>query len=380
MGDVRTWPAAAVVSSCEYPNGLAAIRSLGRRGIDVVAVDDDRRAIGMNSRYARPVLAPSPMQDERGFVSSLRELGETFDRPAVFYATSDPVLRAVAENEHVLGEHYLFPFPGWNVLGPIQDKWVQVRVAEEAGIPVPRTSNAPTAEFGFPVVVKPEMPFPFRLSYPGVHAYFCRDLDETESAFARCADFRPMVQEFIPGGDDVLYTFGTYVDPDGEALGLFSGRKLRQSPPLVGSCRVAEAVWVDEVVEQGLALVHALGYYGICQVEFKLDRRDGRFKLIEVNTRPWGFHGLTPACGVDLVRIAYDDLTGRKPSPARMTGDGKRWAITLLGSTRPAPQRPPYVDAIFATDDVRPFVADIRHQARMLRRRLRHFLRSGRWN
>jgi predicted ATP-grasp superfamily ATP-dependent carboligase len=366
----REWPATAVVTSCEYPNGLAAIRSLGRRGIEVVAVDDDRRAVGMNSRYARPVLAPSPMYDEAGFIEALVELGDGFDHPAVLFATSDPVLRAVAENSAALGDRYVYPFPAWDRLGPTQDKWVQVRKAEEAGIPVPRTTGEPTSEFGFPVVVKPDTPFPFRLRYPGVHAYLCGDRREAEAAFARCADFNPLVQEYIPGGDDLLYTFGTYVAEDGEALGLFSGRKLRQTPPLVGSCRVAEAVWVDEVVEQGLALVHALDYHGICQVEFKLDRRDGRFKLIEVNTRPWGWHGLTGACGVDLVRLAYDDLTGSRPPATRMTNEGKRWAITLLGSTLPAPQWPPYVDAIFVQDDFGPAVADLRHQARALRRRV----------
>jgi predicted ATP-grasp superfamily ATP-dependent carboligase len=379
MSSVRTWPATAVVSSCEYPNGLATIRSLGRRGIDVVAVDDDRRAVGMNSRYARIVLAPSPNrpENEDAFIASLLELGNGFDSPAVFFATSDPVLSVVARNRDVLGGRFVYPFPAWDTLGPTQDKWVQVRTAEAAGIPVPRTAAEPTAELGFPVVVKPETPFPFRLRYPGVHAYLCRNLGETEVAFDRCADFHPLVQEYIPGGDDALYTFGTYVAADGEALGLFSGRKLRQTPPLVGSCRVAEAVWVDDVVEQGLALVHALGYYGICQVEFKLDRRDGRFKLIEANTRPWGWHGLTGACGVDLVRLAYDDLTGTRPPPTRMSNQRKRWAITLLGSTRPAPQRPPYVDGIFATDDLRPFVADLRHQARMGVRRLRNLFASS---
>src|SRR3954470_11598404 len=215
MGDVRRWPAPAVVTSCEYPNGLAAIRSLGRRGIDVVAVDDDRRAIGMRSRYVRPVLAPSPMRDVRGFITSLVELGDTFDSPPVFFATSDPVLRAVAENRDVLGDRYLYTFPAWDTLGPTQDKWFQLRTARAVGVPVPRTTTTATTEFGFPVVVKPEMPFPFRLRYPGVHAYFCRNLAETEAALERCADFRPMVQEYIPGGDDGLNTFGTYIAADG---------------------------------------------------------------------------------------------------------------------------------------------------------------------
>src|SRR5207247_5948621 len=57
---------------------------------------------------------------------------------------------------------------------------------------------------------------------------------------------------------------------------LFCGRKLRQTPPGVGTCRVGEAVWVEEVVEQGLRLLRELEHTGLSQVEFKRDPRDGR--------------------------------------------------------------------------------------------------------
>ena len=40
--------------------------------------------------------------------------------------------------------------------------------------------------------------------------------------------------------------------------------------------------------------------------------------------------------------------------PVSMNGRQRRWAITLLPGEWPAPQRPPYVDAVFARDDVRP--------------------------
>ena len=61
-----------------------------------------------------------------------------------------------------------------------------------------------------------------------------------------------MVQESIPGGDEELYTVGSYIAADGAVLGLFSGRKLRQSPPGIGTCRVGEAVWVQEIVDAAL--------------------------------------------------------------------------------------------------------------------------------
>ena len=193
----------------------------------------------------------------------------------------------------------------------------------------------------------------FRRAF-GRQSFRCETRAELDDAFERARPYDPLVQELIPGGDDELYSLGSYVAEDGEALGLFSGRKLRQTPPGVGTCRVGEAVWVEEVVEQGLALLRALGFHGLSQVEFKRDPRDGVYKLMEVNPRLWQWHGLAAACGVDLPRIAYWDLLGARLPAARQNGASKRWAITLMGRTRPALVRPPYVEAVFAPDDPGP--------------------------
>jgi hypothetical protein len=89
---------------------------------------------------------------------------------------------------------------------------------------------------------------------------------------------------------------------------------------------------------------------------------------MEINPRLFQWHGLAAACGVDLPRLAYADLLGRPSAPATMNGGGKRWAITFLAGERPAIQRPPYVDAVFARDDLRPATA---YAARVVRSLLR---------
>ena len=111
---------------------------------------------------------------------------------------------------------------------------------------------------------------------------------------------------------------------------------------------------MQEVVDAGLRLLAAVGYHGLSQVEFKRDPRDGRFKLMEINPRLFQWHGLAAACGVDLPRLAYQDLLGLESAPASMNGRRRRWAITFLAGESPALQRPPYVDAVFAHDDLRP--------------------------
>jgi D-aspartate ligase len=357
----------AVVADAGWVNGLAAIRSLGRAGAPVIAVDHRRGALGFHSRFADARLCPDPVADERAYVGFLRALGDELDAPAPVFPTHDEHLNAIARGREELGDRFLYPFPAWDVLGPIQSKRRQVERASELGIPIPETRNEPTDELGYPVLVKPSDPTGFRRAFRR-QAFRCATRLELDEAFERARPYDPLVQELIPGGDDALYTLGSYLDREGEALAVFSGRKLRQTPPSVGTCRVGEAVWVDTVVEQGLALLRGLDFHGLSQVEFKRDPRDGRYKLIEVNPRLFQWHGLAAACGADLPRVAYFDLLGTPLPAARSNGASKRWAITLMRGTRPALVRPPYVDAILALDDPRPAVAQV---AGLVRRRRR---------
>jgi D-aspartate ligase len=346
----------ALVLDVAWVNGLAAIRSLGRAGIPVLAVDHRSSALGFRSRYARPVQAPDPGVDPEAFVERLAELGE----PGVLLPTHDPPLNAVARYRDRL-DGFLFPFPAWDVLERIQDKRGQLEAAAEVDVDVPQTrypksaAEARTAgdELGYPVLVKPAQPVGFKRRF-NRQAFYCETAAEVDRAYGDAEEFAPMVQELIPGGDDELYSLGSYLREDGEPLGLFSGRKILQVPPVVGTCRVGESVWVQEVVDAGLRLLRALRFHGISQVEFKRDSRDGRYKLMEVNPRLWQWHGLATACGVDLPLIAYRDLTGEHVAPASMNGELRRWAISLMPGERPAVPKGPYVDAVFARDDLKP--------------------------
>jgi len=341
----------AAVVDVGWVNGLAAIRSLGRAGIRVLAIDHRPSALGFRSKYAERLLSPDPFEDEHGFVNFIRALGEV-----VVFPTHDDSLNAIARYADDL--QVLTPFPAWDVLERVQSKRAQLEQAAASGIDIPALDPKT-----FPVIVKPERSVEFKRRFRR-QAFRCETPAELEEALAKTEEFGPIVQELIPGGDDALYTVGSYLDADGRALGVFCGRKLRQTPPGIGTCRVGEAVWVEEVVDDALRLLAAFEYHGVSQVEFKRDPRDGCFKLMEINARLWQWHGLASACGVDIPRIAYADLTGEAPSPARMNGNGKRWAITLLPGERPTPQRPPYVDAVFAFDDPKPALV---HLARVVR-------------
>ena len=154
----------------------------------------------------------------------------------------------------------------------------------------------------------------------------------------------------------------------GGVPGIFCGRKLLQAPAGVGTCRVGVAEWDDEAVDGARRLLHALGFHGISQVEYKRDPRDGTLRLMEVNARLWQWHSLAAACGVDLVQMAYRDAIG-EPVAARTSrgSDGRRWVALVrhvresrrerLGLRRTLfPLRPPFTEPVFSLHDPMPAV------------------------
>jgi len=358
--------APAVVCEVGWVNGLGAIRSLGRAGVPVVAVDHRDFAIGFRSSYAFPVHAPDPVADEDGFIAAMSELGDALGRSAPIFPTHDEHLNSLARHAGELGDRFRFPFPSWDVLEPLQSKRHQIDTAEGLGLAAPRTlhprsleeCHAAADEIGYPVLIKPSDNILFKRLYRR-QAFLCERREQLAEAYERAAPYEPMLQEFIPGGDELLWTLGAYLAADGEVLATFSGHKLRQTRENMGSARVGEARWDDEVVSAGLDLLKALRFHGIAQVEWKRDPRDGRLKLIEVNPRLWQWHSLTGACGADVTQAAYWDLVGDRRAPKATKECSKRWSISVMHGQSPALGRPPYVDGVIAVDDPKPALVNV---------------------
>ncbi len=367
LGDSSEAP--AIVLEVGWVNGLGAIQTLARAGVKVLALDHRPYAIGLRSRYALPLLCPDPYAAEERFAAFLSELAELLPAPTPIFATHDDGLASIARVLPNLDGKLLCPAPEVEKLDVLQRKSWQLARAVEANVDAPRTlypgsaseARRAAGELGFPLFVKPSEPIAFRKVYPRRRVFRCDSLTELEQAYAKAEPFAPMLQEVVPGDDDELYTVGSYLDAEGRALGVFCGRKLRQTPRSrklvprgVGSCRHGEALWLPELVEDSLRLLQVCDFNGVSQVEFKRDHRDGSFKLMEINPRLWMWHSLAAACGVNLAHIAYLDLTGRPPQPRTSEGRRKHWAIVLMRGERPVVPLPPFVEPVLQLRDPKP--------------------------
>jgi predicted ATP-grasp superfamily ATP-dependent carboligase len=330
----------AVIIGVSWANGLGLIRSLSEAGVPVVALDPDPRAIGLFSRsVAHALVCPDPGEEESAFLDFMERIARWLGKPGVLFLTRDQDVSTVSRNQAQLEPSYHIPFARWEVLGQIVDKRGQYAVALEAGIPLPVTrfpndeaeAIAAARAVPYPALVKPAYHAGFWEQF-GAKGFVANDAGEALAQVQRgvAHGYQMMIQEIIPGDADLLYTYGSYLNPEGEPLAQFTGRKLRQHPRMFGTCRLGECYPAPKVAELGLKLLRALGFWGISQVEFKLDPRDGHFKLMEVNARNYQWQHLATVCGANLAYAAYRDVLGQTVTPVSVP--------TLIGATSAASQ------------------------------------------
>ena len=129
-----------------------------------------------------------------------------------------------------------------------------------------------------------------------------------------------MLQEYIPGGMANTFIVDGFVDRHGEIRALHARRRVRMEPPRLANTCCDVTIPLEDVAASMPALrtlLAATRYRGIFMIEFKFDDRDGLFKIIELNARPFWLVGHVERAGVDLPWMSYLDAQGLDvPRPA----------------------------------------------------------------
>ena len=125
-----------------------------------------------------------------------------------------------------------------------------------------------------------------------------------------------MICEMVPGPDSLLSSFYTYLTPNGGELFKYTKRVIRRFPVNHGGACYHITDWLPETAELGEKFFKGIQFKGLGNIEFKLDKRDGQLKLIEVNPRITAAQELLVRSGLDIAFIIYSYLIGAE-MPAR---------------------------------------------------------------
>jgi predicted ATP-grasp superfamily ATP-dependent carboligase len=167
-------------------------------------------------------------------------------------------------------------------------------------------------ELVFPLMIKPRLSHEFEAIFGRKHVVV-EDYDELLAAYDRVSGSGTelLLMETVPGGDDCLCSYYTYLDENSRPLFHFTKRIIRRFPTGMGAACYHVTDRVPEIGELGNRLFEHVGLRGLANVEFKRDPRDGVYKLIECNARFTASNCLVSASGVRLAAFVYNRLVGR---------------------------------------------------------------------
>jgi predicted ATP-grasp superfamily ATP-dependent carboligase len=319
-----------------HHGGLGVIRSLGRLGVPVYGVHEDRLAPAASSRYLRGrfLWRPDPADTER-VLSGLARLSGIIGRPAVLIPTDDAGAIFLAEHGAALRSSFLFPDPPPDLPRRLAGKYSLSEVCREFGVASPQTalpeSLAQAREFaattGYPVIAK--LTTPWRASGGVRSTQVVADADELGRIYDACAraDAGLMLQEFVPGGRENDWFFHGYCDPNSDCRPAFTGVKVRSYPSSAGLTSLGRSAPNDELKAEITKLLSRLGYRGNLDLDIRLDARDGRYHLLDFNPRLGAqFRLFRDTAGTDVALAAYLDLTGQ-PIPDKAQVEGRTFMV-----------------------------------------------------
>jgi D-aspartate ligase len=374
-------PPGALVIGGDY-QGLGIARSLGRRGVPVTILDD-QVSISRSSRYVQQSLRVPTLRSSEDTIGALRDAARRFGMHGwVLFPTREETVAAVAQNRDELAKTFRVPTPSWETVQVAWDKRQTYQVAERLGIDVPRcwfpVSESDLGEIPChsPVIIKPAIKEHFFYA-TGAKAWRADSPAELLHKYRQARAIIPaeevIVQEMVPGDGNRQLAFCAFVK-DGEALGTMTVVRRRQHPSDFGRASTfVETVDLPELEAPSMRLLREIGYYGLVELEFKRDERDGVVKLLDVNARTWGYHGLGAAAGVDFPALLHSDQVGLAVQPQRAR-PGVRWvrlatdvpnAIRDIGRRRLRAGdylrslRGIDVGSVWAADDPLPMIAEL---------------------
>jgi D-aspartate ligase len=297
---------------------LAVTRSLGRRGVPVI-LSGPQGGIAACSRYCSASHEYAKGYGDANYWRQLLLARETKLAGSVLLTSCDAGLDFIARNHEALRSRYLLDMHAPELHLALLDKQRTLELGRAAGVATPSFWSVAGKgeleraldEVRYPALLKPIHSHLFRAHFGRKH-FIARDADELakNASTALQAGMAFMVCEMIPGPDSLLSSYYTYITPEGEALFQFTKRILRRYPANEGGATYHITEWLPSTAEAGEKFFRGIGFRGLGNVEFKLDRRDGTLKLIECNSRFTAAQALVNRAGVDSPWIAYRRATG----------------------------------------------------------------------
>ena len=312
----------ALVLDAQLRQSLVAVRSLGRRGLRVAALEVSnsiRSVPTFSSRWCQQAyMAPSYEQSTEPYLTYLEQLLD-HTGAHVLITSADATLAILREHRERLEQRASIAIAKEPALAIAINKDQTLEVAKQLGMGVPRgvdvktVSDVPEAlhEIGLPAVVKPVESWVWGEQQG--ERLICKLVttpDEARRAVEELTSLggTTLFQQFLPGKREAV----SFLYANGEMYARFAQWAKRTQPPLGGTSVFRQSIAIPEDIgDQSERLVREIELEGYSEVEFRRDQA-GKPYLMEINPRLSASVEVAVRAGVDFPYLLYQWASGRR--------------------------------------------------------------------
>lgn len=287
---------AIITSQLDDLVSLAIVRSLGKKRIDFTVTSKYERALAFQSKYCKNFQITDC--DMNYFLK--------LSKDDTIFPMSEDIMCRISKNKKKLS--CSLAFAEYPTIETVANKSLLIQHAIEHDIPCPKTlfirHSEDVENFGknieFPAVLRPNT------GCGGKGISFVNSLNELHHIYKDFFKYNGqyMIQEKIPFRNK--YTVGVICNLDSKVRRICVIKEMRNYPVDTGPACYVETVNYPELVNISVKLMESLNYYGVADIDFLIDERTGKPKLMEINPRFWGSLQVAINAGVDFPSLLYE--------------------------------------------------------------------------
>ena len=138
-----------------------------------------------------------------------------------------------------------------------------------------------------------------------------------------------IIQEFIPGDDSYMRVLTCYSDQAGHVTMMCLGHVLLEehTPHGLGNHAVILLEQNEALCGKIRDFLERLHYVGFSNFDIKYDRRDGKYKLFEINCRQGRSNYYVTGSGHNIAKLVVEDRVEEKELPFEITKNRSLWRM-----------------------------------------------------
>lgn len=297
-----------IVLGQDHTNSLGIVQSLGCIGYHMVAfVWGNKSGLVKSSRYAKEVYGA---KDVQSCIDMMIKMFANSDEKIPIIPCCDDAALTLEKNKERLKDVFIFGYSTEYTLDYLSKKEVQVKLAEKAGLHVPKTwnlleSKEIPSDVIYPCLIKP------LISSQGAKCDIrvCRNEEELKKNLNSLQYTKEVLLQQYIERDYEISILGCRLN-NGDSIIPCVENKLTIHPKNVGLVCLANVQPLeDEDIKKGIKnLIKTIGYVGVFSVEMMHSKIDGKYYFTEINLRNDGANSFIVKYGVNLPLNHIEDL------------------------------------------------------------------------